>query len=178
MHWTYPDTSPGPFFFFVLTSFLLTLTMSMIFRSIASLSRTLTQALAPAAILILGLIIYTGFAIPVGYMRGWSRWINYVDPIAYGFESLMINEFHGREYACSIFIPGYPDATGRERVCSSVGSTPGSNVVNGDVYINSAYQYYHGHKWRNLGIVIAFMLFFMVIYITATGAASLIGYPL
>jgi ATP-binding cassette subfamily G (WHITE) protein 2 (PDR) len=49
----------------ILCSFTLTLTMSMFFRSIASLSRTLSQALAPAAILILALIIYTGFALPV-----------------------------------------------------------------------------------------------------------------
>lgn len=75
----------------------------MFFRSIASLSRTISQAQAPAAMLILALVIYTGFALPVTqvrpsrwvmslvnwsrfdrYMHGWSRWINYVDPIAYG----------------------------------------------------------------------------------------------
>ncbi len=45
---------PGNFFFFMLISFTLTLVMSMFFRSIAALSRSLVQALAPAAILILG----------------------------------------------------------------------------------------------------------------------------
>lgn len=81
----------GPFFFFVFVSFLLTLTMSMFFRTLASASRTLSQALAPAALLILALVIYTGFAIPVRNMLGWSRWINYLDPIAYGFEALMVS---------------------------------------------------------------------------------------
>lgn len=163
---------PGPFFFFVLISFFATLTMSNFFRSIASLSRTLTQALAPAAVLILALIIYTGFAIPVNYMHGWSRWINYLNPIAYAFESLMINEFHDREFSCSIFIPSgpsYASATGTERICSSVGSVAGSSYVNGDAYINSAYQYYHSHKWRNLGILIAFMFGLMAVYLVATG---------
>lgn len=42
--------------------------MSMIFRSIGALSKTLAQAMAPAAILILALVIYTGFAVPPGLM--------------------------------------------------------------------------------------------------------------
>lgn len=76
---------PGPYFFFLFVSFLLTLTMSMLFRTIASVSRTLSQALTPAAILILAIVMYTGFAIPTRYMHGWSRWINYLDPVAYGY---------------------------------------------------------------------------------------------
>ncbi|XAO22858.1 hypothetical protein I312_101633 [Cryptococcus bacillisporus CA1280] len=162
---------PGAFFFFMLISFCLTMVMSMFFRSIASLSRSLTQALAPAAIMILALVIYTGFAINVQNMRGWARWINYLDPIAYGFESLMINEFHGREYACSMFVPsgpGYEGATGEEHVCSTVGAVAGSSVVNGDAYINGSYQYYHAHKWRNFGILIGFFLFLTAVYLLAT----------
>jgi ABC-type multidrug transport system ATPase subunit len=55
---------PGPFFFFFLVSFTATLTMSMFFRSLAALSRSLVQALTPAAGLILALVLYTGFALP------------------------------------------------------------------------------------------------------------------
>jgi len=68
---------PGAFFFFLFVSFLTTLAMSMLFRTIASVSRTLSQAMAPAAIIILAIVMFTGFAIPVDYMLGWSRWINY-----------------------------------------------------------------------------------------------------
>lgn len=165
----------------MLISFCLTMVMSMFFRSIASLSRSLTQALAPAAIMILALVIYTGFAINVQNMRGWARWINYLDPIAYGFESLMINEFHGREYACSMFVPagpGYEGATGEEHVCSTVGAVAGSSVVNGDAYINGSYEYYHAHKWRNFGILIGFFLFLTAIYLLATGEFSAPSYTL
>jgi ATP-binding cassette subfamily G (WHITE) protein 2 (PDR) len=144
---------PGNFFFFVLISFMLTLVMSMLFRSIASVSRTLSQALAPAAILILGIIIYTGFALPVPNMRGWARWINYIDPVSYGFESLMINEFAGRNFTCtaSEFIPqglAYDNVSPLQRVCSAVGAVAGSTVVDGTAYIESSYQYYPSHKWR------------------------------
>lgn len=52
----------------------------------------MSQAMVPAAILILALVMFTGFVIPIDYMLGWCRWINYIDPVAYAFESLMINE--------------------------------------------------------------------------------------
>ena len=141
---------PGPFFFFLMVTFFLTLTMSMLFRTIGSLSRTLSQAMVPAALLILAIVIYTGFTIPTTYMVGWSRWINYLDPVAYGFESLMINEFHHREFDCSTFVPPYGNLSLHQRICSAVGSRPGRSSVNGDDYINSAYRYFHAHKWRSV----------------------------
>ena len=162
--------TPGAFFFFVLISFFLTLVMSMFFRTIASVSRTLSQAMAPAAILILAIVIYTGFAIPTRYMLGWSRWINYLDPVAYGFEALMINEFHNRNFSCSVFVPsgpGYGNVGTFDKVCSAVGSQPGANYVNGDDYINSSFQYYESHKWRNFGILIVFMIGLMAAYLAS-----------
>ncbi|KIY03071.1 uncharacterized protein Z520_01538 [Fonsecaea multimorphosa CBS 102226] len=159
---------PGPFFFFLLISFTLTLVMSMLFRTIASVSRTLSQALAPAAILILAIVIYTGFAIPVNYMLGWARWINYLDPVAYGFEALMINEFSGRDFDCAVYVPSGPGyGGGSNRVCSTVGSRPGRTFVNGDDFINSSYKYYASHKWRNFGILIAFMIGLFVTYLVS-----------
>jgi len=61
-------------------SFTLTLVMSMFFRSVGALSRSLSQALVPAALLILALVLYTGFAIPTRYMLGWIGWIRYLNP--------------------------------------------------------------------------------------------------
>ncbi|KAF2020714.1 hypothetical protein BU24DRAFT_7207 [Aaosphaeria arxii CBS 175.79] len=161
----------GPFFFFTLISFTLTLVMSMFFRSVASLSRSLVQALAPAAILILGLVMYTGFAIPPTYMLGWAKWISKINPVGYGFESLMINEFHNRDFPCVNFIPfgpGYESVGGDNHVCSTAGSIPGQPFVNGDTYIRVSYDYLHSHKWRNFGILWAFMIGLMGVYLVAT----------
>src|ERR1700761_5839015 len=123
---------PGAFFFFLMISFTLTLTMSMLFRLIASVSRSLSEALAPAGILILAIVIYTGFAIPIKNMLGWSRWINYLDPVAYGFESLMVNEFHGRNFSCSNVVPNGPgyDTNPAHKICTVTGSTEGILSVN------------------------------------------------
>ncbi|KAL2847893.1 ABC-2 type transporter-domain-containing protein [Aspergillus pseudodeflectus] len=160
----------GPFFVFLLFSFVTTLTMSMLFRTMASWSRTLSQALVPAAILILGLVIYTGFTIPTRNMLGWSRWMNYINPIAYGFESLMVNEFEGRTFPCSDneWIPrgdGYLTVERVNQVCAVVGAAAGSGSVDGTTFLRESYQYTPNHKWRNLGIMFAFMAFFLFTYL-------------
>jgi ATP-binding cassette subfamily G (WHITE) protein 2 (PDR) len=141
----------GAVFIFLLFAFTCTLTMSMIFRTIAQLSRTLSQAMTPLALLILGLVIYAGFVIPVRSMQGWLRWINYINPLAYIFESVMVNEFHDREFPCSQFVPmgpSYENSTGLERACTTPGGPPGSDFVLGDIYVNASFDYYYSHLWR------------------------------
>ncbi|KAE8446223.1 hypothetical protein EG329_012448 [Mollisiaceae sp. DMI_Dod_QoI] len=162
---------PGNFFFFILISFMLTMVMSMLFRTIASVSRTLSQAMAPTAVLILGLVIYTGFALPVPNMRGWARWMNYVDPIAYGFESLMINEFVGRNFTCDAFVPAGPAYSGvssTQHVCSANGAVAGASYVDGTAYLETSYSYTPSHKWRNFGILWIFMIGLCATYLLAT----------
>ncbi|POS78197.1 hypothetical protein DHEL01_v203413 [Diaporthe helianthi] len=164
----------GPFFTFFLFSFTCTFTMSMIFRTIAQGSRSIQQALTPAAMLILGLVIYTGFVIPTRSMQGWLRWINYIDPIAYAYESLVANEFSGRKFPCTQFIPmgpAYMDASPEQRACATSGALPGQDFIDGDLYINNLYGYSHSHI--NFGILVAFVLFFMMCYIAAAEYMSL-----
>ncbi|KAH0492908.1 hypothetical protein TgHK011_007836 [Trichoderma gracile] len=168
---------PGPFFFFLLISFSNVLVMSMIFRTIASATRTLFQALVPAALLILSLVIFTGFVLPTRYMLGWCRWIGYIDPLSYAFEALMVNEFHNREFECVDFIPSksipeYANVSSAHQVCSSVGSVPGQPNVNGDAYVRSAFGYEWENRWRNWGIVIAFTVFFLATYMVAAELVS------
>ncbi|KAK0390579.1 hypothetical protein NLU13_0083 [Sarocladium strictum] len=166
------NRAPGPFFFYLFVSFLMVMAMSGLFRSMASLSRTLSQAMVPASILILAMVIFTGFVIPVQYMLGWCRWINYVNPVAYGFEALMINEYNGRNYECNTLVPpvqgSYADVPLSNRACSTIGSVPGQSYVEGSVYIDSLYGYTAGHKWRNVGLVIVFALFNHLVYFLAT----------
>ena len=168
------DTA-GHYFFYWLFSIVITFTMSNLFRTIASCSRTLSQALVPAAVLMLAMVIFTGFALPINTMLGWSRWINYLDPVAYAFESMMVNEFNGRPFDCSTFIPsgpGYENVPPESRVCSSVGSKAGELVVWGGTYLSQNYEYYDSHKWRNLGILFAFMAFFFFTHILSTELIS------
>ncbi len=167
----------GPFFFYLLISFVTVLAMSMVFRTIASASRTLSQAMVPAALIILGLVIFTGFAIPIDYMHGWCRWMNYIDPLGFAFEALMVNEFHGRQFECDNFVPnpsvtGYANVADANRVCSAVGSVTGQPFVDGDAYLRISFKYLWGNRWRNFGIIIAFMMFFLFTYMVAAELVS------
>lgn len=159
--------SAGHFFFFMLINFTITLCMSNLFRSIAASFKSLSEAMTPASIFLLALVAFTGFVIPPQNMHGWCRWINYVDPVAYAFESLIANEFHGRDFPCSSRVPrggSYP-SQGEYSICSTVGALPGQSYVNGDRYIELSFQYYNSHKWRNWGIVIAFAVLFLATYL-------------
>ncbi|KAE8325069.1 ABC-2 type transporter-domain-containing protein [Aspergillus sergii] len=161
----------GAWWTFWLFSVVTTYTMSMIFRTIAATSRSLSQALVPAAILILGMVIYTGFVIPTRNMLGWSRWMNYINPISYAFESFMVNEFHDRHFECSQIVPSggiYESMPMQNRICSTVGADTGSTIVQGSVYLEQSFQYVKGHLWRNLGIMIAFLVFFAFTYLAST----------
>lgn len=157
----------GHFFFFLLFAFTCTLTMSAILRTIGQASRTVQEALTPAAIFIISLVIYTGFVIPVSSMQGWMRWINYLNPIAYAYESLLVNELSGRQFPCASFVPSYANTPSSEHTCSTAGAAAGADYVLGDTILNSSYAYYRAHKWRNLGILFGFMLFFFGTYLVA-----------
>lgn len=74
--------TPGHFFVFLLFSFTTTLVMSTMFRWIGAISRSMAQAMTPACIFMLILILYTGFSIPIGDMRPWFRWLQYLNPIS------------------------------------------------------------------------------------------------
>uniref|UniRef100_A0A0W0GAH4 ABC transporter domain-containing protein n=1 Tax=Moniliophthora roreri TaxID=221103 RepID=A0A0W0GAH4_MONRR len=162
---------PGAFFTYLLFALTSTFAMSMIFRTIGASSRTIYQALVPSGLLVLALLSHTGFVIPVQRMRPWFRWINYLDPIAYVFEALMINEFDGREFPCRSFIPAgpsYQNITNFERVCNTRGANAGSTFVLGSDFIAVSFNYYRADLWRNFGILLAFILFFLATYLTAT----------
>lgn len=160
--------SAGHFFFYWLINFTCTLAMSHIFRSIGSATTSLQQAMTPASLLLFTLIVFTGFVIPPNSMHGWCRWINYIDPVAYAFESLITNEFHGRDFPCASLVPrggDYP-RSGNSVVCGVVGAIPGRSTVSGDDYIGLSFEYYNTHKWRNWGILLAYTFFFLGVYIT------------
>ncbi|KAH6900635.1 ABC-2 type transporter-domain-containing protein [Thelonectria olida] len=161
----------GAFFFFLMVSFSVSMSISMAFRLIASLTRTIAQALARASILLLAIALYTGFAITPQYMPVWIGWIRWLNPTFYAQESLMINEFSHRNFPCSSFVPqgaGYESATGFSRACAVQGSIPGEDYVKGSSYLSSAYGYKDSHKWSYFLVVVAFGVLFMILHLVST----------
>lgn len=156
------------FFLYFLITFVITFVMSAVFRTLAAVTTTVAQAMGLAGVMILALVVYTGFVLPVPSMHPWFEWIHYLNPIYYAFEILIANEFHGREFPCSSFVPSYADLSGDAFSCSTAGSEAGSLTVSGDRYIQLNYSYSYSHVWRNFGILIAFLIGFMAIYFIAS----------
>ena len=74
--------------------------MSQIYRSIAAATKTVSQALAIAGVTTLAIVIYTGFVIPRPLMHPWFEWISWINPLAYAFQAIMVNQMHGVDYPC------------------------------------------------------------------------------
>lgn len=167
--------TPAAFLTFYLFAFASLLTGSMLYRTIGAMSRTLTASIAPGADFILMLVIYTGFVLPIPSMHPWFRWFRYVNPVGYAFESLMINEFSGRQFPCSMFIPqgpNYLQADAHQKMCAVTGADPKASIVQGTAYLAATFQYYPEHLWRNLGILFAIMSFLAGLYLLATELVS------
>jgi ABC-type multidrug transport system permease subunit len=73
-------------------------------------------------------------------MKRWLFWIYYINPVNYGFSSLMINEFKDLNLLCIApsIVPsgaGYPTNVGANQVCTLRGAVAGQQYVTGTEYI-------------------------------------------
>jgi ATP-binding cassette subfamily G (WHITE) protein 2 (PDR) len=84
--------SAGAFFNYLIFMIVTILTMSMFFRIVGSLSKTVEQSMVPSSMVILIFSAYTGYIIPIKDMVPWLDWLRRLNPIAFAYESLMINE--------------------------------------------------------------------------------------
>ncbi|KAL5119151.1 hypothetical protein ACEQ8H_002858 [Pleosporales sp. CAS-2024a] len=159
----------GQFFLFFLVTVLATFIMVAVFRTAAAVTKTASQAMAGTGVLILFLVIYTGFVIRTPQMRVYFGWIRWINPIFYAFEILLANEFHGVDFPCDHYVPQGPgyNLSGNSFICNTQGAVAGQRYVNGDAFISVSYQYTWSHVWRNVGILCAFLIFFMVTYFIA-----------
>jgi ATP-binding cassette subfamily G (WHITE) protein 2 (SNQ2) len=82
----------------------------------------------------------------------------------------MTNEFVGRTMQCSPsqLVPQGPGVDSRYQGCALTGARLGSTVVTGAEYLGTSFSYSRTHLWRNLGVVIAFG----VLYILVTAIAA------
>lgn len=157
------------FFISLLFLFMLTMTMYAVFRAVGALVGSLDIATRITGVLIQALVVYTGYLIPPTKMHPWFSWLRWVNPIQYGFEAMMSNEFYDLNIECipPYLVPQGRGATTQYQGCTLQGSQPGSATVNGADYIQVAYQYSRSHLWRNFGIICAF--FAASVALTAIG---------
>lgn len=143
------------FFTFIAFSFVLSLTFSMAFRAIGAFFRSHAQAVFSTTVVILAFTMYAGFVVPQMKMVPWLGWITYADPIAYAYESLIINEFSGRVFPCGNIVPNGPSyisTSPHNRVCAVVGAISGFEDVLGTIYLELRFGFQPNHLWRYVKI--------------------------
>ncbi|KAH9927376.1 pleiotropic drug resistance ABC transporter [Amylocystis lapponica] len=165
------QASAGQFFTFLLFVYTMTITMKGFFRMVAAAFNDPAPAQTIAGIAVLILVLYTGYSLPQPYMIGALRWITYINPLKYGFEALMVNEFHTVDGQCESLVPsgaGYETVSIANQVCTTVGSVSGQTVVSGSRYVQLSYEYTYNHLWRNFGILVAFGIGFISLLLIFT----------
>ncbi|KAI0035475.1 ABC-2 type transporter-domain-containing protein [Vararia minispora EC-137] len=163
--------SASQFFVFFLFIFSMSLAMKAWFRAVAAAFGKPAPAQTVAGILLLGLVLYTGYSIPRPSMIGALKWITWLNPMRYAFESLMSNEFRTIDGPCASLAPSgpaYENVTIVNQVCTTVGSLPGQDRVSGDRFLALSYEYYYSNTWRNFGIVLAFGIAFTIVLLIFT----------
>ncbi|KAK2593083.1 hypothetical protein QQS21_009213 [Conoideocrella luteorostrata] len=161
----------GVFFTFWIIVISTTFCMTALFRSVGAAFQTFDAASKVSGFLISACIMYTGYMIQKPQMHPWFVWLFWIDPLAYAFDALLSNEFHGKTIPCvaNNIIPNGPGFTNSlHQACAGVGgAVPGQSFVDGDAYLASL-SYSHSHMWRNFGIVWAWWALFVFITIVAT----------
>ncbi|KAJ5956072.1 hypothetical protein N7501_010351 [Penicillium viridicatum] len=155
--------TPSQFFINLLFIFILTMTMYSFFRALGAICASLDVATRLTGVSIQALIVYTGYLIPPWKMHPWLKWLIWINPVQYAFEGLMANEFHNLQIKCEppYIVPDGPDAVPGHQSCAIQGSDPDQLIVHGPKYIQTAYTYSRAHLWRNFGIIIGWLIFFI-----------------
>ena len=153
--------------FFISLFILWVITMSMysFFRSVGAWCKSLDVATRITGVAIQALIVYTGYLIPPQKMHPWFKWLIWINPVQYGFEALMSNEFYNLQLECEppYLVPEGPNVTPAHQSCLLRGSQPGQTSVSGADYILESFTYTRAHLWRNVGIMFAFWIGLVIV---------------
>lgn len=83
----------------------------------------------------------------------------------YAYESVMANEFGTLNYSCSApdLAPNGPEYSISNQICTVPGAVTGELSVSGVAILQAQYDFHVDHLWRNVGINLGLMFFFMAL---------------
>ncbi|THH03170.1 hypothetical protein EW145_g6471 [Phellinidium pouzarii] len=161
----------GQFLTFLLIVLAMTLTMKMFFRATAVMFRKSTSAQATGGLAALFFMLYTGFVIPKPNLVKGLWWLTWLNPLRYGFEALMANDFPVLNASCSQLVPwgsAYRNVSLVNQICIAPGSVSGQTNVDGNRYIAVVYDYSYDNLWINFAFILAFGLLFLACLLVFT----------
>ncbi|KAL0930058.1 multidrug resistance protein [Colletotrichum truncatum] len=171
--------SAAAFFTYLCTNFVTAMTMTAAFRLIGAAFPTFDAATKVSGLTIVSFFVYMGYMIFKSEMHPWLGWIFWINPMAYAFEALLGNEFHGQDLPCvgPNLIPngpGYGTGEGQQACAGVAGARIGATSVTGDEYL-AAMSFSHTHVWRNVGIICAWWVLYVGLTIFFTSKWRLLG---
>lgn len=155
----------GAFFTFYLMLLSGNIAMTLFFRIIGCVSPDFDYAIKFAVIIISLFVTTSGYLIQYQSEHVWLRWIYWINVLGLVFSSLMQNEFSRIDLTCTAdsLIPSGPTYNDiNHQVCTLPGSKPGTTFIDGSSYIAEGFSYYPGDLWRNWGIVVSLIIFFLI----------------
>lgn len=159
------------FFIFLLFLAIYNFNMVSLFALTSYIAPTLALANFLAGVLLLGIAMYASYVIHLHDMHPWFVWIAYLNPALYAMESILSNELFNLKLDCHDTIvprgPTYNNVSFAHKACAWQGATLGNDYVRGQDYLKSGLNYSYGQVWRNFGILIGFLCFFLVCSLVA-----------
>nr|POE53616.1 brefeldin a resistance protein [Quercus suber] len=167
------DVVASKFWIYLLFVYITTILLTALYRMFASLSPEIDTAVRFSGIALNLLVIYTGYVIPKPQLLTkyiWFGWIYWINPLAYSFEAVQTNEFHNRVMECAPaqLVPQGAGVDPAFQGCAIAGAAVNGQSVSGDTYVETQYNYSRGNLWRNFGVVIAFIVLYIIITAVAT----------
>ena len=164
-------SSAGAFFTFYLVVISGYFALATFFRFLGSLCSSYDVAARLASVIVSAFVLYSGYLIPTFAQKRWLFWLSYINPINFGFQALMRNEFVGLQLACEAgnIVPngaGFSNTLTANQVCTLPGSQPGQPNVDGEAYLRVAFDYTQ-NLWLDWAIQIIFFIGFSVLMMAA-----------
>lgn len=154
----------GAFFTFFLIIISGYLAMTLFFRTVGCVCPDFDYAMKFAAIIITLFVLTSGYMIPYPAQGKWVSWIFYINGLGLGFAALMMNEFKRLTLTCgaeSLVPSGSSYNNLLYQTCTLLGSTPGSDQIDGGSYISLSFNYQPKDLWRNFGIIVVLIAAFL-----------------
>ncbi|QIW97286.1 hypothetical protein AMS68_002804 [Peltaster fructicola] len=163
----------GKFFIYMLFVYITTILLTSLYRMFASVSPEIDTAVRFSGIALNLLVIYTGYVIPKTQLLTdyiWFGWLYWINPLSYSFEAVLANEFGYRTIECapSQLIPQGPGIDPNYQGCAVAGAAVNGKSVAGETYISTQYSYSRNNIWRNFGVVIAWIVLYLLLTIFFT----------
>jgi ABC-type multidrug transport system permease subunit len=172
-------TTAAAFFTFWIIVMASAMSMTSLYRMIGAAFPTFDAATKVSGLVTSAFFVYMGYMIPKTAMKDWFVWIYWINPMSYGYEALLGNEVKNSQFPCvgTNLIPSGPEYSPSQsgQACAGVGGAlPGASDLTGEEYLSSM-SFKTTNVWRNVGILFAWWIFFVIVTIIFTSRWNEMG---